>query len=156
MSNGSPMTPEDRGLWLLKHKVPAGYLLVTKNEIDAIGRGLAQEHDMRVALQANVEAIRKALGDYWKNEPDLPNAAGAAAFDAARGTAITDNAREALQYALSALIIIAHSSDEDQQAEGSEATVGEIIKAASDKLGDALAFIDAKRAERRDRTKGTQ
>ena len=30
------MKPEDRGLWLLRNKVPPGYLLVAENEIDAI------------------------------------------------------------------------------------------------------------------------
>lgn len=156
MSNGSPMTPEDRGLWLLKHKVPRGYLLVAENEIDAIGRGLTEERRARNTLQTAMKGTIEALGDYWKNEPDLPNAAGAAAFDAVRGTAIADQARAAIDYALTALQTLADMTDGGCDEREAEITVGPIISDAANKLGDALAFIDAKRAERRDRTKGTQ
>lgn len=150
------MKPEDRGLWLLRNKVPPGYLLVAENEIDAIGRGLTEERRARNTLQIAMNGTIEALGNYWKTEPDLPNAAGAAVFDAARGTEMTDQARAAIDYAITALQTLANMTDGGCDEREVAMTIGPIINDAANKLGEALKFIDAKRAERRDRTKGTQ
>lgn len=55
-----PMTPEERVLWMAKQNLPPGYALLHNSEVEAIAQGLQAEHRQRVALQAQLEELKKA------------------------------------------------------------------------------------------------
>lgn len=76
------MTPEERKIWLASKAAPDGALLMYESELAVIQRQIVTEHALRVLREKALTAIMLDLGDYYKNEPDLPNAVGAAVFDA--------------------------------------------------------------------------
>lgn len=80
----SIMSPEERAVWLASKNAPDGMMLVTEGEWGRVMSALKTEHAVRVGHEAGIGLLIMILGEYYKTEPDLRNAVGAAVFDAER------------------------------------------------------------------------
>lgn len=78
------MTPAERKVWLASHNAPAQYLLVTVDEMQVMMAGVRKDREVNEALQRTFRRAELVLLEYWKSEPDLPQAIAAAVFDATR------------------------------------------------------------------------
>jgi hypothetical protein len=110
------MNPEERALWLAAKGAPPNMMLVTREEHDRVMRALKAEHETRVGHEAGINMLILLVGDYWKAEPDLPNAVSAAMFDATRYKKAVEHALPRLKATiekLNAAAIAANNEDVD-------------------------------------------
>lgn len=130
-SEFTPMTPQERKLWLAVHNAPDEYVLVTKQEMLTMGNAMNRQVQMTHSMARTHRAIERELKDYWKSEPDIVNAAGAAAFDGDKFKKQTERDAiflNALSERLSALALPAKLSDIEKVIANINEQLGHIKK----------------------------
>lgn len=78
------MTREARKLWLASHNAPEDAVLLSVQESDGMLKSLQAANAILQLMRRGENMTIAQTGDYFSQEPDLPNAVGAAVFDALR------------------------------------------------------------------------
>lgn len=107
-----PVPPVERDLWLKLRGAPADWRIITVDEASKMQQAI--EHDARRLMALDMET-RAAIAQldsfgYWEGEPDLKNAAGAAAFDARKFERATIWAIERIEKNIAFLNLMAEHS----------------------------------------------
>lgn len=147
--NGTPparMSAAERSLWLASHAAPPGMLLVEENEFARITSVLVQQQRLLKPCLVERNEMRRILGDYEKNEPDLLNGVASAVFDAERYKKGSDLALSGLKKAKERLDALIAS----ESAPVNFAFRADLL-AVSKAIGDEVSTLEKQAALRRNR-----
>lgn len=143
------MTPEQRSAWLKQNGAPEGMNLVSNDELSTIHKAIAQGNATLRDREQALASIIVELGEYWKTEPDLANAVGAAVFDAKKFKSAT--LRTINQIGEIHEVLSGHFKTLTE-AGANDAMMSDFLRQAS-RLRDLAKFLEGERDSRRQRIK---
>lgn len=135
------LSPKARSDWLKAHNAPKDYHLIHEIERNAVAESMRRA----VALDLDYKSAVRALGDYWKDNPDMEQACLQAVFDAKKFAWVLADA----------IIGLEGARDLFNMAAGRLSSPVERIDAlnAYAKLDELIARVRKSADERRDRSK---
>lgn len=142
------MSTQERKIWAASKGLPSNYLILTIEEMMTMRNSMHEQRAQCTDMGARFKKCIGLLGEYWKLEPDLVNAVGAAVFDADRyrkACELTAPKIQKIKDSLDAAITLAGPSL-------APVVLADLL-GASAALGREFVFIVEQMAKRRQRVK---